>query len=100
MEQAFYGSICLSQIPRELIKKIGDKLYLNIRVAPRKEADKYGNTHFVKCSVRKDEQVEGVNYYIGSLKPDDWQLQNQPTTADIDKAARVDDGDDLDWLLH
>lgn len=65
-----YGSICLSDIPRELIttSKNGKK-YLNIEVNELRQPSQYGATHAVKMSVKKGDRKEGVNYYIGNLKP-------------------------------
>jgi len=90
------GSICLSDIPRELIKKVetrdGAKLFLNIAVGERKTPSKMGSTHYVSCAPKKADRKDGVNYYIGDLK--EWQ-DRQPTTEDIDKAPAVDDDEVL-----
>lgn len=66
----YYGSICLSDIPKELITtgKNGKK-YLNIEVGERRQPSQYGATHYVKASVKAEQRQEGVNYYIGELKP-------------------------------
>jgi hypothetical protein len=61
--QIIYGSICLSDIPKRFIKKAGKegKLYLNISVVERKQAGIYGDKHFITCSCKKEEQIEGEN---------------------------------------
>lgn len=83
-----YGSICLSDIPRELIKKADNgKFYVNIHVNERREADKYGNTYNIDCRPKKEEVVEGVNYYIGNLK--EWKQQAAPTVEDIEAAPAI-----------
>ena len=66
----YYGSICLSDIPKELITtgKNGKK-YLNIEVGERRQPSQYGATHYVKASVKAEQRQEGVNYYSGDLKP-------------------------------
>lgn len=65
----YFGSICLSDIPKELIRtgKNGKK-YLSIDVRERREPSQYGDTHFIKAYCKKSEQKEGVNYFIGELK--------------------------------
>lgn len=76
MDNNFYGSICLSDIPRSLIvKHVNGKKYLNISVRQRQQPDRYGNTHYIKVRAKKDELGEGVNPYIGNLKPSQPQQQ-------------------------
>lgn len=68
-----YGSICLSAVPRELFKRVKckdgqERVYLNIKVVPRKEVGQYGHTHFVSCEpANKDERKDGVNYIVGDM---------------------------------
>ena len=68
-----YGSICLSDIPKELITvgKNGKK-YLNIEVKERREVSQFGMTHYIKAYCKKEHQRQGVNYYIGELKPSNY----------------------------
>lgn len=70
----FYGSLCLTDIPKELIitGKNGKK-YLNIEVRKRHQPSQYGQTHNIKAATSKDNRREGVNYYIGALKPSIYQ---------------------------
>lgn len=64
-----FGSICLSDIPKELITTAKNgKKYLNIEVKQMRQPSQYGHTHTVKASVKRDERKDGVNYYIGNLK--------------------------------
>lgn len=80
----YYGSLCLSDIPKELLRKAENgKTYLNIRVVKRKEADKFGNTHFVSCAPKKDEQKEGVNYIFGHLKESESKPNNVVSDNDL-----------------
>lgn len=71
MSKSFFtGSICVSDIPKELITtgKNGKK-YLNIAVFANKEgANQYGNTHYISCAPKQEERKDGVNYFIGNLK--------------------------------
>ncbi len=88
-----YGSICLSDIPKRLIKKADNgKLYLNINVIERKEVGKYGDTHFIVASCRKEELREGENRFIGDCKtfaprrvsPDDVEKSPVATPEETD----------------
>ena len=93
MAQLLYGSICLSDIPREEIKAVtlkdgSVKKFLNISVIERKEKGMYGDTHFISCAPKKDERKEGVNYIIGDLKT--WASEPQmPTPEEIAAAPAV-----------
>lgn len=74
------GSICLSDIPKELIKKVETKqidpttgkpitkLYLSLAVMETQEPSKFGDTHFISCAPKKEERIEGRNYIIGNFK--------------------------------
>lgn len=101
------GSICLSDIPKELIKKVesNGKLYLSLAVMELAEPSKFGDTHFISCAPKKEERIEGRNYIIGNFKR--WipktehvtqeQINNAPgLTAEEIAAAEADpDGDGL-----
>lgn len=92
MEENLYGSLCLTDIPKELITvgKNGKK-YLNIVVNKRREVSQFGMTHYVKAHCKKEQQREGVNYYIGELKPSNYQNNNAAQEAN----AATDNEDDL-----
>ena len=76
-----YGSICLSDIPKELITESKNgKKYLNIEVTALRQPSQYGATHAVKMSVKKDDRKEGVNYYIGNLKPSKFGKEDATAT--------------------
>lgn len=75
-----YGSICLTDIPKELIK-VGrnGKKYLSISVWERRTQSQYGHTHYIKADCKKEEQREGVNYFIGDLKTSTPRQDPEPT---------------------
>lgn len=78
--QNLYGSICLSDILGELITESKNgKKYLNIEVTALRQPSQYGATHAVKMSIKKADRKEGVNYYIGNLKPS--KFGNEDATA-------------------
>lgn len=83
----FYGSICLTDIPRELIStgKNGKK-YLYIEIGERRQPSQFGATHYVKASVKQEQKRDGVNYYIGDLKPSRFDNGGQPTQQTVTAA--------------
>jgi hypothetical protein len=93
------GSICLSNIPREQMKKVMckdgiERIFINIAVIERKEKGQYGDTHFVSCAPKKDERKDGVNYVIGDLKRYEPQ-PSSPTPEQINAAPPISPSDDL-----
>lgn len=71
MNMNLYGSICLSDIPKDLIQVgTNGKTYLNVSVNQRREPGRYGHTHYIKVNPPKGATVpSGANLYIGDLKP-------------------------------
>ena len=61
-------SICVSDIPKELIKKADNgKLYMNICVSEMKQKDKFDNTHTVFMRQTKEQrEVKVDKIYIGN----------------------------------
>lgn len=87
-----YGSICLTDIPRELFRKADNgKVYLNLRIYERKEIGKFGHTHVASCAPRKDEQKEGVNYFCGDFKVSDPQQYAPPTPEQVSAMQPADE---------
>ena len=93
------GSICISDIPREQMKKIKckdgmERIYVNVAVIERKEKSAYGHTHFITCSPRKEERKEGVNYIFGDLR--EYAPQNaMPAPEEIAAAPCIGPEEDL-----
>lgn len=83
----YYGSICLSDIPKRLIKEINGKLYLNIDIVERREVGNYGDTHFIAATCKQDERVEGENRYIGHMRPSKPKVV---TTEDVASAPTAE----------
>ncbi len=78
MAENYYGSICLSDIPKELITTAKNgKKYLNVVVNQRRVIGQYGHTHYIKAYAKKGTVAPGTNLYIGELKPSEFQ-DNQP----------------------
>lgn len=71
------GSICLSDIPKELItaSEKNKKLYLSIYVNEKQQPDPYGNTHHIRCQAKVGDAV----VYIGNLKPQEDRTKQEQT---------------------
>lgn len=74
----YYGQICLSDIPKRLIREYNGKKYLSIEVVERKTVGDKGDTHFISAYCKRDEQVEGEKRIFGNLKPSAYNQQPQP----------------------
>ena len=83
MAQGFYGSICLTDIPKDKItvsEKNGKK-YLNISLWVNDELDQYQNVANISVSQTKDEREAKVKKtYIGNLKYAQAQATAKPAT--------------------
>jgi len=88
MSQFLYGSICLTDIPKELITKSekNGKQYLNIAVSELKEKGKFGDTHLVTVSVPKEQRrADERTPIIGNLKTWDGNtVRHQGTIKQTD----------------
>lgn len=97
-----YGSICLSEIPRSQMKKVmckdgKERIFLNIFVGEKKEPSTFGNntyTHFVSCAPKKEERVDGEQYFIGDLQTFSPQ-PSIPSPEQVASAPSVSPEDDL-----
>ena len=88
----FYtGSICLTDIPKELISTGNNgKKYLNIAIFANKDgANQWGNTHYMTCAPKKEERKEGVNYIIGNLKERGGESANQVDNINAPKGEET-----------
>lgn len=66
-----YGSVCLSDIPKELIRKSekNGKQYINIGISQLREKSKFGDTHTITVNVPKEQRkLSDKAIYIGNLK--------------------------------
>lgn len=72
-----YGSICLSDIPKEAITtgKNGKK-YLQINIGERRTPSQWGHTHYVRVYAKQDTLPEGTNLFIGDLKISTYNNDN------------------------
>lgn len=85
------GSICLSEIPKELFKKSDNgKVYLNLSIFTMKDRDRYGNEFTASCAPKKGERIDGVNYYCGKFKE---LTKHDPTPEEVSKMESCNDED-------
>lgn len=91
MEQNLFGSICLTDIPKELITTATNgKKYLTIVVNERREPSRYGHTHYIKAYCKKENQRPDVNYYIGELKPSIMSASTSSAFPDYEEQSAPD----------
>jgi len=84
----------LSDIPREAIKQADNgKKYLSIVVCKKKEADQFGNTHYIALSQSKEEREakaarvyigDGKEYILKAVAPTVEDVENLPSASDDD----------------
>ena len=83
----------------ELIKKAtfkdGEHKLLNIDVFEKQQADQYGNVATIKASCKKDQQKEGVCYYLSNLKVSQYQNNSQQQTQQPAPPLAPQDDSDL-----
>lgn len=86
----YYGQLDLTKagiIARrhpELVKKVKfsdgiEHMLIDIGIFDLQKPDKFDNTATIKVRCRKEDQVEGVNYYLGNIKPPEQTQQPQTT---------------------
>lgn len=72
--------------------KDGKHALLKVNFSERQQPDEHGNTHYMKAGVKKSEQKEGLNYYIGSsFKPSQQQSGQSAPQATPQQPAEVAD---------
>lgn len=84
MSKLLYGSICLSDIPNELITKSekNGKNYINIAISERNEKGKFDETHTISISVPKAQRrPNDKTIYVGNLKTWEGNSSSQSGTA-------------------
>jgi len=92
-------SVCLTDIPKERIKrsKDGKKAYAEFLIGSLKEKDKYGNEFFVALSNSKEEREAKVEtIFVGNGKEIGKKTTQPSATAAAAQATEVVEGD-LPW---
>ena len=84
------GSICLSKIPKEMIKEDSNGIkWLNVAVGANKEKSQYGTTHFIKASI----QIGGEwkDEFIGNLTEHEPKVMTEQDVAEMPAAEDTSD---------
>lgn len=105
-----YGSLDLTILGKlvrqhpELVRKVnfkdGEHQLLNIDVFQKQQPDQYDNVATIKASCKKDQQKQGLSYYLANLKVsqyqnDNQQQQQQPARQQPAPQQSANDNDDL-----
>ena len=103
-----YGSLDLTVLGKlvrqhpELVRKVnfkdGEHQLINIDVFGRQEADQYGNLATIKASCKKDQQKQGLNYYLANLKKSQYQGDGQQQQQAQPKQQPAPAADDANVL--
>lgn len=102
----FYGSIDLTKLGQivkqhpELVKVANMKdgsqhKFLNINIDEKQQVDQYGNSAYLKVSCKKDEQKQGLNYYLCDLKTSKYGDNNQQQAQQPVQQPQNNSNDDL-----
>lgn len=75
--------------------KDGKHKLLNIDVFEKQQQDQYGNVATIKASCKKDQQKEGVCYYLSNLKVSQYQNNSQQQTQQPAPPLAPQDDSDL-----
>ena len=78
-----YGQLDLTLLGKlvrnhpELVRKAqfrdGEHQLIAVDISARREVDQYGNIANIKASCKRDEQKDGLNYYLANLKESKFQ---------------------------
>ena len=97
---ALYVDLCLSDIPKELIKTAANgKKYLKAIIRPRKEVDRDGYDHYVAAWVPREERNQDDRprfFGRAQLKPEyDEQTYQQAKAQAAPAEPKTEGTDDL-----
>ena len=104
-----YGSLDLTVLGKlvrqhpELVRKVnfrdGEHQLINIDVFGKQQPDQYDNVATIKATCKKDQQKEGLSYYLANLKvsqyQNDSQQHQQPARQQPAPQQSANDNDDL-----
>ena len=82
------------ELVREVDFKDGKHKLINIDVYEKQQADQYGNVATIKASCKKDQQKQGVNYYLANLKVSQYQNNNNQQPQQPAPQQTSDNGSD------
>ena len=99
-----YGQIDLTVLGKlvrqhpDLVKKVnfkdGEHQLINVDIFEKQQQDQYGNVATIKASCKKDQQKEGLSYYLANLKVSQYQNDNQQQSRPQAAAPQSQNDDD------
>lgn len=100
----YYGSIDLTKLGQivkqhpELVRVANMKdgtqhKFINIDVNEKQQVDQYGNSAYLKVACKKDQQKQGLNYFLCDLKTS--QYQDSQTQQQVAQATANNVDDDM-----
>lgn len=99
MSKMFTGSICLTDLLEKAKQKHSGfnksdkngKIYANVILWENDEVDKYGNTHSMQLSSKKDFIEQEGKIYIGNFKPSEKKEPSPLNERDISNLPNPED---------
>lgn len=84
-----YGTIDLTKLGNivrqhpELVREVTFKngeihKVINVNINQKQQEDQYGNVAYVKVGVKKDDEKQGLNYFLGDLKVSKFGTEQKP----------------------
>ena len=99
-----YGQLDLTVLGKlvrqhpDLVKKVnfkdGEHQLINVDIFEKQQQDQYGNVATIKASCKKDQQKEGLSYYLANLKVSQYQNDNQQQSRPQAAAPQSQNDDD------
>lgn len=101
----YYGSLDLTKLGQivrqhpELVKTVNMKdgtthQFINVDVNEKQQTDQYGNTAYLKVACKRDNQKQGLNYYLCDMKPSQNNQQQPAQQSQQTQHTPASDGSD------
>jgi len=105
MKQLFYGQIDLTKLGiiarqhPELVKEVnfkdGTHKLINVAILDNEREDRFGNTACLRASCKREFEKEGINYFLGELKPSTPKEQPAQQSKPTAQPFPINNPDDL-----
>ncbi len=101
-----YGTIDLTKLGNivrqhpELVREVTFKSgethkVINVNINQKQQEDQYGNVAYVKVGVKKDDEKQGLNYFLGDLKVSKFGTEQKPQQQSQSYAPSPSNENDL-----
>lgn len=98
MKTLFYGQLDLTKLGDiarknpELVKKVQfrdgrEHQLLNVSILAKDEPDQYGKVATVRVDCKKEEQKDGLVYFVGDLKPSTQEQKQEQSTQSVPQTS-------------